>query len=219
MKLWSDSLRDGDAIPSEVAFARIDATLHVALAPYRNPRLAWRDAPEDTRSFVVPSHDFYAREVPDDVNHPGREVPTSFARVDFFHWVHVDLPPTAVSVAVGEFWDQVVPEGKPGPGTRHGARHGARHGLNGYTARFARDHDMAGEYSGHDGPRPSWNDALIHRDPFAVHALDVERMPIEGRFTGARALVAMQQHVLARASVTGRCTLNPRLAGSVPPAA
>jgi Raf kinase inhibitor-like YbhB/YbcL family protein len=142
-------------------------------------------------------------------------VPTSLARVDFFHWVLVDLPPSVVSIAAGEFSDQVVPKGKPGPETRHGARHG----LNDYTAWFAQDHDMAGEYFGYDGPCPPWNDALIHRYQFAVHALDVERLPLEGRFTGAPALAAMQGHVLARATVTGSYTLNPRLAGPGPPAA
>jgi Raf kinase inhibitor-like YbhB/YbcL family protein len=147
----------------------------------------------------------------------GDSIPAQFAlaRVDFFHWVLVDLPPTVVSVAVGEYSDQLVPKGKPGPETRHGARHG----IDDYTAWFAQDHDIAGEYLGYDGPCPPWNDALIHRDQFAVHALDVGRLPIEGRVTGAQALAAMQGHVLVRASVTGSDTLNPRLAGSVPPAA
>jgi Raf kinase inhibitor-like YbhB/YbcL family protein len=215
MKLWSDSFRDGEAIPADHAFARVDPKLHVALAPNRNPHLAWWDVPAGTRSIAVICHDFDAPSVPDDVNHPDREVPTSLARVDFFHWVLVDLPPSVVSIAAGEFSDQVVPKGKPGPETRHGARHG----LNDYTAWFAQDHDMAGEYFGYDGPCPPWNDALIHRYQFAVHALDVERLPLEGRFTGAQALAAMQGHVLARATVTGSYTLNPRLAGPVPPAA
>lgn len=215
MKLWSDSFRDGEAIPAEFAFARIDAKKDVALAPNRNPHLAWWGAPEGTRSFVVLCHDFDAPGMPDGVNHPDREVPTSLARVDFFHWVLVDLPPTVVSIAAGEFSDEVVPKGKPGPETRHGSRHG----LNDYTAWFAQAHDMAGEYFGDDGPCPPWNDALIHRYQFAVHALELERLPIEGHFTGAQALAAMQGHVLARATVTGSYTLNPRLAGSVPPAA
>ncbi|HMS80988.1 MAG TPA: YbhB/YbcL family Raf kinase inhibitor-like protein, partial [Burkholderiaceae bacterium] len=74
-------------------------------------------------------------------------------------------------------------------------------------------------YYGYDGPCPPWNDALIHRYQFALHALDVERLPLEGRFTGAQALAAMHGHVLARATVTCSYTLNPRLAGPVPPAA
>jgi Raf kinase inhibitor-like YbhB/YbcL family protein len=213
MKLWSDSFHDGEAIPAEFAFARIDPKLRVALAHNRNPHLAWWDLPAGTRSIAVTCHDFDAPSVPDDVNHPDREVPASLARVDFFHWVLVDLPPAVVSIAAGEYADHVVPKGKSGPE----AKHGARHGLNDYTAWFAQDHDMAGEYYGYDGPCPPWNDALIHRYQFAVHALDLERLPLEGRFTGAQALAAMQGHVLARATLIGRYTLNPRLAGSPAP--
>ena len=213
MKLWSDSFRDGEAIPSEFAFARIDARHRVALAANRNPHLAWWDVPEGVRSIAVICHDFDAPSVPDDVNHTDREVPASLVRADFFHWVLLDLPPSLASIAAGEFSNQVVPKGKDGPETHHGARHG----LNDYTAWFASDHDMAGDYYGYDGPCPPWNDALIHRYQFAVYALDIERLPVEGRFTGTQALAAMQGHVLARATVSGTYSLNPRLVG--PPAA
>jgi Raf kinase inhibitor-like YbhB/YbcL family protein len=213
MKLWSDSFRDGEAIPPEFAFARMDAKHRVTLAGNRNPHLSWWDVPEGARSLAVICHDFDAPSVPDDVNHPDREVPTTLARVDFFHWVLVDLPPSLASIAAGEFSSQVVPKGKSGPQ----APHGARHGLNDYTAWFASDHDMSGDYYGYDGPCPPWNDALIHRYQFALYALDVERLAVDGRFTGAQALAAMQGHVLARATVSGTCSLNPRLVG--PPAA
>jgi Raf kinase inhibitor-like YbhB/YbcL family protein len=209
MKLWSDSFRDGETIPAEFAFARIDPKHHVSLAGNRSPHLAWWDVPAGTRSLALICHDFDAPSVPDDVNHPDREVPTSLARVDFFHWVLIDLPATVGSLAVGEFSDRVVPKGKPGPE----APHGARHGLNDYTGWFAQDHDMAGDYYGYDGPCPPWNDALIHRYQFALHALDLERLPLDGRFGGVQALAAMQGHVLARATITGSYTLNPRLAG------
>jgi Raf kinase inhibitor-like YbhB/YbcL family protein len=210
MKLWSDSFRDGDAIPSTFAFARIDPKSRVALAPNRNPHLAWWDLPGGTRSIAVLCHDFDAPSLPDDVNHPDREVPSSLPRVDFHHWVLIDLPPSVVSIAAGEFSDSVVPKGKGGPETKYEARHG----LNDYTAWFASDHDMAGDYFGYDGPCPPWNDALIHRYQIAVHALDIERLPIAGRFNGAQALAAMQGHVLGRATITGSYTLNPRLAGT-----
>jgi Mrp family chromosome partitioning ATPase len=134
------------------------------------------------------------------------------------HWgdldfLLVDLPPELASIAAGEFSDQVVPKGKAGPKTRHGARHG----LNDYTAWFAQDHDMAGEYYGYDGPCPPWNDALIHRYQFALHAIDLERLPLEGRFTGPQVLAAMQGHLLARATISGCYSLNPRLAAQPAP--
>lgn len=214
MKLWSDSFTDGAAIPAEFAFARTDTRHRVALSGNRNPHLAWGGLPDGTRSLAVVCHDSDAPSVPDDVNHPDREVPESLARVDFHHWVLVDLPASLGSIAAGEYSDQVVPKGKSGPE----ARHGARHGLNDYTAWFAQDHDMAGDYYGYDGPCPPWNDARVHRYQFTVYALSVERLPIEGRFNGAQALAAMQGHVLARASISGSYTLNARLAGA-PPAA
>lgn len=214
MKLWSDSFRDGEPIPAEFAFARIDARHHVALAGNRSPHLAWWDVPAGTGSLALVCHDFDAPSAPDDVNHPDREVPPSLARVDFYHWVLVDLPVSLGAIAPGAFSDRVVPKGKPGPE----APYGARHGLNDYTGWFARDQDMAGDYFGYDGPCPPWNDALIHRYQFALYALDVERLPLDGRFGGAQALAAMHGHVLARATITGSYTLNPRLAGPSAPA-
>ena len=208
MKLWSDSFRDGEALSAEFAFGRIDPKHHVTLAPNRNPHLRWREVPTGTRSFVVLCHDLDAPGQPDDVNHPDREVSASLPRVDFFHWVLVDLPPGIDTIAAGEYADGVVPKGRDGPQ----ARHDARQGLNDYTVWFADDHDMAGDYFGYDGPCPPWNDALIHRYRFAVHALDIDRLPVAGRFTGNEVRAAMQGHVLAQAALSCHYTLNPRLA-------
>jgi Raf kinase inhibitor-like YbhB/YbcL family protein len=136
-------------------------------------------------------------------------VPASLARVDFFHWVLVDLPVSVRSVAAGEFADGVVPKGQDGPATRHGARHG----LNDYTGWFSGDQDMSGDYYGYDGPCPPWNDSIIHHYVFTVYALDVERLELSGRFSGEEARKAIEQHTLGRAAITGTYTLNPRLAG------
>ena len=141
----------------------------------------------------------------DDVNQEGRVVPASLPRVDFHHWVLVDLPASITSIARGEYADGVVPHGKPGPA----AKHGARHGINDYTGWFAGDPSMAGDWHGYDGPCPPWNDAIVHRYVFTVYALDVPRLGVEGRFGGADALRAMAGRVLAQASVTGRYALNP----------
>ena len=208
MRLTSDSFADGGAIAPEFAFGRYDARLRVTLAPNRNPQLAWWDIPPGTRSFALLCVDPDVPSLADDVNHPDREVPEALPRIDFFHWVLVDLPASLISVVAGEFSDGVVPKGRAGPQTRYGARHG----LNDYTQWFAGDPDMAGDYYGYDGPCPPWNDSIVHRYRFTVHALDVAILPIEGRFTGPQARAAMQGHVLAEASLTGTYTLNPRLA-------
>ncbi|AHV91849.1 phosphatidylethanolamine-binding family protein [Bordetella holmesii ATCC 51541] len=92
------------------------------------------------------------------------------------------------------------------------APHEARQGLNDYTGWFAADRDMSGDYFGYDGPCPPWNDAIVHRYVFTLYALDVAKLNVHGKFTGADALKAMQGHVLAQAAVTGTYTLNPALA-------
>ena len=53
----------------------------------------------------------------------------------------------------------------------------------------------------------------MHRYVFTVYALDVERLEIEGRFSGPDVIAAMQGHVLAKANITGIYTLTPALAG------
>ena len=76
-----------------------------------------------------------------------RQIPYDLPRVDFFHWVAVDIPSAVTQVEVGAGSDSVVPKGKPGPA----AFHGARHGVNDYTAWFTGDPDMGGDYFGYKG--------------------------------------------------------------------
>ncbi len=205
MKLSSSSFDDGGVIPAQYAFCAPDAKSHVTLSKNQNPHLAWSNVPMGTRSFAIVCHDPDVPSRGDDVNKEGRTVPKSLARVDFFHWVLVDLPPAEVGVNVGEFSSSVVPRGKGGPA----APHGARQGINDYTGWFASDADMSGDYYGYDGPCPPWNDELPHRYVFTVYALDVERLPLEGRFGGADVRAAVAGHVRAQATITGRYTLNP----------
>jgi Raf kinase inhibitor-like YbhB/YbcL family protein len=209
MKVHSDSFVDGGVIPVTHAFGKIDKASHVALSDNRNPHLAWSGAPEGTRSFAVICHDYDVPSRPDDVNQEGREVPADLPRVDFFHWVLVDVPPTVTAIADGEFSNQVTPKGQSGPETKHGARHG----INDYTQWFASDHDMRGDYYGYDGPCPPWNDSIVHHYVFTVYALDVQRLPVEGRFDGRQALEAIARHTLDKAAIMGTYTLNPRLTG------
>ena len=205
MKLTSSSFSDGAAIPAAFAFCAPDPKTHVTLSDNRNPHLAWHDAPAGTKSFALVCHDPDVPSKGDDVNQEGRKVPASLPRVDFFHWVLVDLPASTGAVAAGEFSSSVTAHGKPGPE----APHGARQGINDYTGWFASDAEMAGDYYGYDGPCPPWNDELPHRYVFTVYALDVARLPVAGAFGGADVRKAVQGHVLAQASITGRYALNP----------
>ena len=207
MKLVTTAFADGGFIPAEFAFGRIDAASHVALSQNRNPDFAWTDVPAATRSFALLCVDPDVPSRGDDVNQEGREVPASLARVDFFHWVLVDLPAQRRSIARGEFADGVTPHGKPGPA----APGGARQGINDYTGWFAGDAAMDGNYFGFDGPCSPWNDTRMHHYRFTLYALNIGSLPLHGTFGGADARKAIAGHVLAEAAVTGRYTLNPRL--------
>ncbi len=207
MRVTSNRFTDGQQIPGEFAFCIADPEHHVCLGANRNPPLAWSGAPVGTLSFAVICHDPDVPSQGDDVNQEGRIVPAALPRVDFFHWVLVDLPPTVNGIREGEFSDEVTPRGKGGP---HAA-HGARQGINDYTGWFAGDNDMRGDYFGYDGPCPPWNDEIVHHYHFTVFALDVARLAVEGTFTGQQARAAMEGHILAQASIVGSYTLNPAL--------
>lgn len=207
MKLTSTSFADNQKIPGEFAFCVPDPAHHVCLGKNRNPQLAWSDIPAGTKSFVIICHDPDVPSRGDDVNQEGRTVPASLPRVDFFHWVLVDLPAGLREIREGEFSSDVTPRGKSGP---H-APHNARQGINDYTDWFAGDNDMRGDYYGYDGPCPPWNDEIIHRYVFTLFALDIPTLPVEGKLTGQQVRAAMHGHILAEARLTGTYTLNPLL--------
>lgn len=212
MKLWSDSFKDGGVIPGEFAFAVIDPAAHVALSSNKNPHLAWSDLPAGSKSLALICHDVDVPSRGDDVNQEGKAVPADLPRVDFFHWVLVDLPVSLSTIAAGQYSSEVTPRGKPGPDI--GAGRPGRHGINDYTGWFAGDANMAGDYFGYDGPCPPWNDTIVHRYVFTLFALDVERLPVEGKFTGQQVRDAMHGHILGQAQIAGTYTLNPQLAAS-----
>jgi Raf kinase inhibitor-like YbhB/YbcL family protein len=208
MKLTTTAFKDGQPIPGEYAFGVSDAANHVKLSANRNPDFAWSDLPAGTKSLALICCDSDVPSRGDDVNQEGRSVPASLPRVDFYHWVLVDLVPDSGGIAAGEFSDGVTARGKNGPA---GPR-GTRQGINDYTGWFASDKDMAGDYFGYDGPCPPWNDEIMHHYVFTLYVLDVERCPVEGAFKGPDVLAAIKGHVLAQAAVTGTYTLNPALA-------
>lgn len=202
MHLRSDSFAHGDPIPVEFAFGKPGEPM--ALSDNRNPQLAWSDIPEGTRSFVVTCVDPDAPSKGDDVNQTDRSVPADLPRVDFAHWVMADVPPECGELVAASCSDGIVAHGKNEPV----GPPGARQGLNDYTSFLAGDDDMRGEYFGYDGPCPPWNDALVHRYYFRVHALDLATLNLSGPFTLADVRAAMTDHVLASAEWMGTYTLN-----------
>ncbi len=207
MQLTSPAFKDQQTIPEDFAFCVPDAEQHARLGANKNPPLHWSGLPAGTKSLVLICHDPDVPSKPDDVNQEGRVVPADLPRVDFYHWVLVDLPPEPAEIKAGEFSDGVTTRGKNGPG---GPR-GTRQGTNNYLDWFASDPDMSGDYFGYDGPCPPWNDSILHHYIFTLYALDCERCPLEGHFTGAQVRNAIEAHVLDTATITGTYTLNPNI--------
>jgi len=207
MKLTSSSFAANQRIPEEFAFCAPDPKSHVTLSKNRNPQLAWSDLPAGAKSLVLICHDYDVPSKPDDVNQEGRTISSKLPRVDFYHWVLVDLDPASGPIKAGEFSDGVTARGKKGP---DGPR-GTRQGVNDYTGWFASDKDMAGNYFGYDGPCPPWNDEIPHHYVFTLYALGVAKCGVQGTFKGPDVLGAIRGHVLGQAELTGVYALNPKV--------
>lgn len=219
MRLWSESFSEGAALPAACAFACIDPVRRTRLSSNRNPHLAWDDVPAAAHSLVLLCRDVDAPSNAAQVNQAGRTVPASLPRVDFFHWILVDIPVELHALGEGQLAELVTPHGKPGPlapfTVKNGIEHQLRQGLNDYTAWFAGDPDMAGEYFGYDGPCPPWNDERAHAYVFTLYALDVSRFPLEGRFNGVQARQALRGHILDEAQIFCVYSLNPAVAAAL----
>lgn len=214
MKLWSSAWINGEPIPDRYAAGTLTAD-GVGFSANLSPPLAWADLPAGTASLVLVCHDFDVPNLADDpgvaadINQPDRELPVDLPRVDFFHWLLVDLPPDVSGCAEGQWSSGFTPRGKPGPATTGPARQG----LNDYTGWFAADAAHMGRYFGYDGPFPPFNDALIHHYLFTLYAVAVAQLPVVGDFTGAAVRDALAGHVLGAATLSGTYTLNRRLRG------
>jgi len=207
MRLTSTSFQDNGRMPAEYAFCVQDAKSHITLGQNCNPQIGWADLPMGTKSLALVCHDPDVPSVPDNVNKPGCTISAALPRIDFYHWILVDLDPQSGPIGAGEFSDGVTPHGKTGPQ----AARGTRQGLNDYTAWFANTDEMKGDYFGYDGPCPPWNDEIPHHYIFSLYALDVAQLAVSGTFRAADALNTMRGHVLAEATLTGLFSVNPKV--------
>jgi Raf kinase inhibitor-like YbhB/YbcL family protein len=203
LKVQIEGWDDGAAIPAQFAFGQIPAEGRFALGGNISPAISWSGAPAGTRSFALICHDPDVPSVGDDVNQEGKTVPADLPRVDFYHWVVVDIPADRSSIGKGAASSGVTPGGKAAGRKAYGIA-----GLNNYTDWFAGDADMGGEYADYDGPCPPWNDSIIHHYHFTVYALDIETTGLSGSFGGPEALAAIEGHVLAQGSYMGTYTMN-----------
>ncbi|RED53888.1 YbhB/YbcL family Raf kinase inhibitor-like protein [Aestuariispira insulae] len=208
MRLQTTAFINNQSLPERFAFCRISPENHVTLSENINPDFQWANLPVETRSLALVCHDPDVPSRPDDVNKEGRTVSKDLARVDFYHWVLVDIPPDLGGITEGSASSGVVPRGKPLGRTLHG-----RAGLNNYTDWFAGDANMAGDYGGYDGPCPPWNDEIMHHYHFTLYALSVDRLELPDRFGGPEALAAMNGVILDQTSLMATFSLNPDLQG------
>jgi phosphatidylethanolamine-binding protein (PEBP) family uncharacterized protein len=174
VQLKSLNFRDGEPIPGELAFAIVDSRNHLALSTNRNPNLQWSDVPVGAKSFALILHDCDVPSQKDDVNQEGKVVSASLPRMDFFHWLLLDIPPNTREIESGSHSNGVTPRGKPGPD----GPDGLRHGINDFTRWFAGDSPMEGMYYGYDGPAPPWNDAIVHH--YGIYTLCSRYPPTGG---------------------------------------
>jgi Raf kinase inhibitor-like YbhB/YbcL family protein len=202
MKLISNSFAEGDAIPGNYAFAVIANP--IALSSNRNPHLAWANVPEGCKSFALTVIDPDVPSIGENVNVLGKTVAFDLPRVDFSHWLLVNLPSHLREIEAGSFSNEITVRGKPATGLFK-----TQQGLNDYTGWFAQDAEMSGQYYGYDGPCPPWNDERMHHYIFTLYALDIEYISLPEHYCTAELLAAISTHILAKASLTGRYTLNP----------
>jgi Raf kinase inhibitor-like YbhB/YbcL family protein len=204
MKISSRSIANGKRIPTTNAMG-VPGDDGPVPGPNRSPHLSWSDFPKETKSFAIVCHDPDVPSVGDDVNKADRVVPHDLPRVDFYHWLLVDIPPTTTEIAEGADADGITPKGKAPGETANGVR-----GINDYTSWFGDDPDMGGDYGGYDGPWPPFNDERLHHYHFTVYALEVESLGLPPKFRGPEAVAAIAKHTLDKAVIVATYALNPK---------
>lgn len=200
MKLHSDSFANRQMIPGEFAFG-LPGSGDLVPGGNRNPHLRWSDAPQGTQSFVVLCIDTDVPSRFEHANQVGHTLPEDMPRVDFTHWVMIDVPAHVTAIAAGSCSDGVVDGGKQSPAGPDGARQGRN--------------DYGGDgpaWLGYDGPCPPFNDQRLHHYHFHVYALDVASLDVPDDFGVAEVRAAMDGRILASATLTGVYTRNPALA-------
>ncbi|HYM68316.1 MAG TPA: YbhB/YbcL family Raf kinase inhibitor-like protein [bacterium] len=194
-------LTPGGVVPQEDAYCVPDGRGHATSGPNVSPAISWSAGPAGTASYAIITHDTDVPSVFTNANQEGKTLPANLRRVDFYHWVLVDVPATAKGLSVGADSNGVVENGKPVGPTTYGVR-----GANSFTP---------GAHGGYDGPCPPWNDERVHHYHFTVYALDTAHLAVSGNFSGPDVLRAMQGHILASGEIVGVYSLNPTVRKSL----
>ena len=205
MQLTSKTFDHNGWIPEKCAFGIKDDETRMALGENKNPQLTWSNIPDGAQSLVLICVDTDVPSSLENFNKEGKTISANLPRVDFMHWVMVDIEPFDGGVEEAECSDGIIPKGKQNP---NGPSR-SRQGINDYTNFMAGDPEMEGYYFGYEGPCPPWNDEIPHNYRFKLFACDIERCPVDGSFTGSDVLKAIEGHVIAETELTGLYSLNP----------
>ncbi len=205
MKLTSKTFNHNGWIPERCAFGIKDEETHMALGQNKNPQLTWLNIPNEAQSLVLICIDTDVPSSLENFNKEGKTVSANLPRVDFMHWVMVDIPPKDGGVNEAECSDGITPKGKQNPN----GPEGSRQGINDYTNFMAGDPGMEGNYFGYEGPCPPWNDEISHHYRFKLFACDFSVCSVEAIFNGNDVLKAIEGHVIAETELTGWYSLNP----------
>jgi Raf kinase inhibitor-like YbhB/YbcL family protein len=210
LTIESTSIADGRPIPETYALhtPTPDGRSEFGGAD-RSPHLRWSGEPEGTRSFAISVVDPDVLADRTRMGVEGLALGDDESRVEFAHWLVVDIPPDVHELPEGAGGDGFVPRGRPA----NPPVPGAVTGQNSYDGLFEGDPELEGVYAGWDGPYPPWNDLVVHRYFTTVHALDVGSLGLEPGFTLEDFRTAIHGHVLEEATIVPTYTLNPSLRG------
>lgn len=203
LKVHVGGVKPGGIVATRLAFCALNRKGVVGLGLDRSPAIRWSKGPAGTKSYAIIVHDSDVPSVGTNVNKKGTTLPASMPRVNFYHWVLVDIPAGIHYIPYAAAAKGITAHGKKPGSTKYGLS-----GINSYTNWFASNPKMKGKYGGYDGPCPPWNDTIAHHYHFVVYALDVAKLDVSGDFTGPDALKAMDGHILAEGSVVGLYSLN-----------
>ena len=129
MKLSSSTFNHNDFIPENCAFCIKDSENHTAFGDNKNPQLSWSEIPTEAKSLILICVDTSVPSSLDNFNKEGKTIAKNLPRVEFIHWIMVDILPSNGAIKEGECSDEITPGGKQDPN----GPSGSRQGINDYT--------------------------------------------------------------------------------------
>lgn len=205
LELTVGGFDNGKPIPEKFAFCAPDGKSKTKEGGNINPEIRWSGAPKEAKSFALLVVDSDVPASFDNANKEGKTIAKNAPRQDFYHWVLVNIPADISEIKEGAgkitIYASAITEGKSIKLPLHSYKGPGIAGINDF-ASFMKD-KPAETFIGYDGPCPPWNDERLHRYRFMLFALDVETLPLKGKFGGKEAFEAVKPHVISQAEWMG----------------